>query len=176
MTIAEITADPMIASVSVTLPNGLELEVRPLIISDQEAFGEFLSGLSSATNQLYQPHPLTKEAARDMCENLDYTSQLPFVTVTNEGKIVAYFLFDFRPSTPEINRYKQYGMDIDSTKDCRFAPVVADAYQGQGLGKVIFQSILPILRRLPLRSLILSGGTQEGNKQAINFYEKTALG
>lgn len=172
MTIQDITASPLLASSTVTLADGLALVMRPLLKSDREKFGEFLSSLSLATNRLYQPHPLTSEAAQTICENLDYTAQLPYVAVTPNGTITAYFLFDFQHSEPEFARYKGYGVTIDSTQDCRFAPVVADAYQGKGLGAAVFKALLPILRELSLRSLILSGGTQEGNERAIAFYKK----
>lgn len=172
MTILDIITNPSIASAKSTLPNGSEFTIRPLIMSDEEKFGEFLSSLSPATNQLYQPHPLNKEAARYICKNLDYTTQLPFVVESSTGSIIAYFLFDFRYSEPEAIRYKKYGIALNPVKDCRFAPVVADAYQGQGIGKSAFKELLPILRQLSFRSLILSGGTQERNKRAITFYEK----
>ena len=172
MTINEVAANPMTVSIAVTLPDGPELVVRPLIKNDDERLGNFLSGLSQTTNSLYQPHPLTREAAKDLCKNLDYTKQLPFIAVTTAGEIVAYFLFDFRYAEHEISRYRKYGIEVDPAKDCRFAPVVADKYQGHGVGKSVFRELLPILNHLPLRSLILSGGTQEGNKQAIAFYKK----
>jgi len=172
MTISDIAANPLIASTTATLANGLELAVRPLLKSDKVRFGEFLSSLSPATNLLYQPHPLNIQAAHTICENLDYTAQLPFIAVTRAGYIVSYFLFDFTYSQHESVRYQTYGITLDPSLDCRFAPVVADKYQGQGVGKTVFKGLLPILKKLPLRSLILSGGTQEGNRQAINFYEK----
>lgn len=175
MTIADITTDPLLASTAISLSNGLELTVRPLLKNDQDMFGAFLSGLSPATNSLYQPHPLTVDAAREICQNLNYANQLPFVAVTNKGEIAAYFLFSFEYSELEAIRYKGYGIAIDFSKDCRFAPVVADAYQGKGLGGSVFKALLPIIRQLPLHSLLLSGGTWERNKRAIAFYEKNGF-
>lgn len=143
---------------------------RPLLASDYNALGAFLESLSLETTKRFQPHPLTKEYANGICQQLDYHKSLRLVAVVNK-QIVGYFLLDFYFGEEET-RYRRYDITLSQEFDCKIAPVVADGYQNSGLGSFMMEQTLHIARTLQRRYVTLSGGTQATNHRAIHFYEK----
>ncbi|MCC7361049.1 MAG: GNAT family N-acetyltransferase [Anaerolineales bacterium] len=52
------------------------------------------------------------------------------------------------------------------------APSVADAYQGQGLGRLLMERTIELARRLGRRRMLLLGGAQADNARAIALYRR----
>ena len=69
-------------------------------------------------------------------------------------------------------RLEAYGLSLNQHKDCTFAPSVADAWQGLGLGGKLFDFIQTELQVRGIKRVILWGGVQASNAAALRFYEK----
>lgn len=179
LTLADVAADPACLSRHVQLRSGDDAELRLLLPGDGEAFGRFLAGLSEATRTLYAPHPLTLEHGHHLCAELDYAgmaAQTDLVTLRFiglvEGGAATYFILVLGVREGELNRYGGYGITLDPATTCTFAPVVADAYQGKGVGSALVPGVFDAARRLGFRRCVLMGGTRAFNRRAIRYYEK----
>jgi GNAT superfamily N-acetyltransferase len=63
-------------------------------------------------------------------------------------------------------------MPLDDATDATIAPVVADAHQNSGFGSLVMLHLMPWLRRLGKRRMVLLGGVRQHNARAIRFYQK----
>jgi diamine N-acetyltransferase len=167
----ELVNNPLSIQKTLILPSGEHITFRPLLSSDSEIFGKFLEWLSEDTNKRFQPHPLTMQSARDICGKLDYQQSLPLIALNDHNEITAYFILEF--AFPDnVKRYQTYGILISKEDDCRLAPVVADEYQNTGVGSIVMKQTLIVAALLDIHHIVLHGGTQATNTQAIHFYEK----
>lgn len=151
--------------------------LRALRSDDHVGFGEFLESLSWDTRKRYNPHPLTRAYAREICSALTETApvELRLVLADENARIVAYTLVQFVIPQDEKDRYLDSGIVLDDSKDCRIAPVVADDLQGKGLGTALLKGALAILRSRGRRNVVLFGGTQVSNLRAVRAYEKAGF-
>jgi GNAT superfamily N-acetyltransferase len=78
------------------------------------------------------------------------------------------------PHLADIARYQEAGIHLVVT-DRRFGPILADDYQGKGVGTQIFPLIADVARRFGRKRIILFGGVLAGNPRAIRYYEKHGL-
>ena len=151
---------------------GERFEFRQLLESDGEILGDFFVGLSEETRSKFGPHPLTKNYAMErLCKRPDSEDVSRFVVASIE-KIVGYFIVDFNEYPHERERYESYGIELDFNIDPVFAPCIADNYQSQGIASQAMIAMLGILQDKGVRSLVLMGGTQAPNIQAVDFYKK----
>ncbi|MEI6088454.1 MAG: GNAT family N-acetyltransferase, partial [Bacteroidota bacterium] len=67
---------------------------------------------------------------------------------------------------------ESYGLNLDSNSDCTFAPSVDDRWQKLGIGKKMFEFILSDLKTRKIKRVILWGGVQATNENAIHYYLK----
>ena len=58
------------------------------------------------------------------------------------------------------------------TEVARFVATVTDGYQAAGVGSAVMGHLVPWLRGLGRRRLVLLGGVQQRNGRAIAFYRK----
>jgi GNAT superfamily N-acetyltransferase len=144
--------------------------LRRLAACDAPALFEFFESLGPASKRRFQPHPLTSEAARDLCVSSP-SSTLRWV-VAEHGVIVAYFILDAQVSPHEVGRYRDHGIELEAGKDFMFAPAVTDRLQNEGMASEAMPHLLALARAAGARSLVLMGGTQATNPRAIAFYEK----
>jgi ribosomal protein S18 acetylase RimI-like enzyme len=56
-----------------------------------------------------------------------------------------------------------------------YAPSVADAWQGKGLGKLLLQQTMKLAKSAGMQALVLWGGVQCDNEQAIHYYRKNGF-
>ncbi len=147
---------------------------RLLHSGDGELLGRYFESLSDETRRRYGPHPLTAEEAQNLCDNLNYHDTLRFVAFKpgTAPEIIAYFILQLGITEHEMARYASYGIELDTSLDCTFAPSVSDAYQDRGLGSLLMRPMIDSARRLGKRAIVLMGGTQATNERAIHFYEK----
>ena len=144
--------------------------LRLLAAHDTPALFDFFESLSPASKRRFQPHPLTLDAARDLCEAAS-SSTLRLV-VSAHSRIVAYFILEPQVSRHEVDRYRAHGIELEAGKDWMFAPAVTDALQNEGIASEAMPHLLALARAAGARSLVLMGGTQATNARAIAFYEK----
>jgi len=139
--------------------------------SDLAGLVDYLAHLSPTTRQRFGPHPFDEAAIlRFYSDPFDVWGFLAKSAET--GAIVAYapvkrgYLEHDRP------RLEAYGLSLSQHMDCTFAPSVADDWQGQGLGGQLFNFIQTELQARGIRRVILWGGVQTSNADALRFYGK----
>ena len=143
-----------------TLDNGLSVTFRPIECTDHAEFKEFFKALSPASVHfrfLEIIKDFSKEAIARYCD-LDYNQEMAIVALPKgESKIIA------------VARL------ILSLKDRRgeFALVIADAWQGLGLGKELLAYLIKIARDYQLEEL--NGVLSSDNYRMIGLAEKFGL-
>jgi acetyltransferase len=140
-----------------TLANGLRVTLRPIESTDHAEFKEFFKALSPASVHfrfLEIIKDFSNETVKRYCD-LDYNQEMAIVAQPkDENKIIA------------VARL------ILSLKDRRgeFSLVIADAYQGFGLGKELLAYLIKIARDYQLEELY--GVLSNDNNRMIGLAEK----
>ena|SRR5665647_895402 len=143
-----------------TLDNGSSVTFRPIECTDHVEFKEFFKALSPASVHfrfLEIIKELPNETVAKYCD-LDYNQEMAIVALPKDGgKIIA------------VARL------ILSLKDRRgeFALVIADAWQGFGLGTELFAYLIKIARDYQLEELY--GVLSSDNCRMIGLAEKFGL-
>ncbi len=171
LTIAELVRNPGCVSRKIACAGGRELIFRLFTREDAEPLGRYFEGLSDATRRRYGPHAFTMDEAKRLCAELDYGKTMRFLAEVN-GEIVAYFIVLVGFREPDEKHYSGYGLNLDGRRVCTLAPSVADAWQNSGLGSAMMGELIPLMRRLGFRWMVLFGGTLAVNERAIHFYRK----
>lgn len=143
--------------------------------TDTNLLFQYLQNLSSDTKKRFGPHPFDKQSIRDFFR--PDTSNRGYIALDSQNQIiVAYSIIKIGVLAHDLPRLQSYGIRPDEKTDATFAPSVADAWQGQGLGKKMLQFVLDDLRDdTEVKRLILWGGVQADNKQAVRFYENNGF-
>ena len=161
---------------SLNLRSGADATLRLLSADDAELLGAYFERLSPRTRDFYGPHPFDQETADRLCrETRTDTEVVRFVvTVTDAdgARIIAYFIVGFRMQESDMKRYAARGTPLDDRTDANLAPSVSDGYQATGVGSAVMGHLVPWLRGLGRRRLVLLGGVQQRNERAIAFYRK----
>lgn len=147
------------------------LVFRELNMGDEIMLGCFFESLSEDTRSKYGPHPLTKEHASVLCGTIGNDNVTRFI-ILDASEIIGYFILDFNFFEHEAERYRKYGIELDSKIDPVFAPCIADSCQNQGIASGAMNILLDYAKAKNLRSIVLMGGTQEPNTLARCFYKK----
>ncbi|MDP7398896.1 MAG: hypothetical protein QF541_18655, partial [Lentisphaeria bacterium] len=132
-----ILENPGCISRDVTMACGTGVVLRALGHNDAAVLGRFFEGLSAATRRVFRPHPFTGEHALSLCTTIADDEYLRLVGAGQGGEVVAYLMFLPGIDDHGGKRYAMHGMPLDGATDCAIAPCVADAYQGQGLGRLL---------------------------------------
>ena len=164
---------------TLALRSGAGAALRFLSDDDADLLGAYFATLSPRTRDFYGPHPFDQETADRVClETRTDTEAVRLVVTVSDGdgaRIIAYFIVGFRMQDSDRKRYAARGMPLDDRSDAYLAPSVADAYQDTGVGSAVMGHLVPWLRGLGRRRLMLLGGVQQGNERAIAFYRKWGL-
>lgn len=161
-----------------TLSSGESVHFRPLAKTDGVLLADYLQGLSPETQAKYHPHDFTAEVAHQLVAQVGDDLSLRLVGVSGAGdipRIIAYFIVHRAISEADQKRYAGYGVALQPDTDCQFAPSVADAYQGTGLGSRLMPLCQEIVRGQGFRRMLLWGGVYISNRQAIRFYAKNGF-
>ncbi len=145
----------------VTLPAGVHLHVRPIRPEDAEIERAFVAGLSEATRYFrffYQLNELTPSMLARFTQ-VDYDREMALVAVDETG------------GTPSIVGVARYIMSPDR-ESAEFAVVVADAWQGRGVARVLMSRLVACATARGLRRL--EGLVLRSNRNMLKFTE--ALG
>lgn len=139
--------------------------------SDLPLLLDYLQQLSPATRKRFGPHPFDEAAIlRFYADPFDVWGFLAKSAET--GAIVAYAPVKRGYLEHDRLRLEAYGLSLNQHTDCTFAPSVADAWQGLGLGGQLFDFIQTELQVCGIQRMILWGGVQASNVPALRFYEK----
>ena len=143
-----------------TLKNGVSVVFRPIECSDKPKFQDFFKSLSAASVH-FRFLGIIKELPNETLEkycNLDYSQEMAIVAETeNEGKIVA-----------------EVRLVLDSDRrQGEFALVVADAWQGLGLGIELLNYIIKVARDYGLSEIHCF--VSSDNERMILLAEKVGL-
>ena len=154
--------------------NNKQVILRKLNSKDFDNLFDYLQKLSRDTKRRFGPHPFDKQSIIDFYENAEI--HLGYIAISFDTKeIVAYSIIKMDYLHHDSFRLQTYGMTLDSQIDCTFAPSVADEWQGCGIGNALFHFILSDLKCQQFKRIILWGGVQTDNSNAINFYKKNGF-
>lgn len=164
-------------SISITNNQGQQFYIRLLKQTDAAQLGHFFERLSKQTCQRYAPHPMTPSFAQSLCETPSLLASRLIIYPANNQQIVGYFILDsFLPNQypDDAKRYQSYAMPLTSNSRI-FAPCMADAFQSQGLASAAMAFIKQYAATQAADKIVLMGGTQATNAQAVRFYQKNGF-
>lgn len=152
--------------------SGENITFRPLLHSDLDRLTSFLENLSTDTRRLSTFDSYDKVTARELCDAISKYDKLRFVLESQNKEVIG--LIEFTLDIPQnvSDKYTTYGLTLDTEYTCRFGPTLADKYQDQGLGSLIFPYVVKIAKLLGRKHIILYGGVFADNTRAIKYYEK----
>jgi len=155
----------------IQLRDGRTATVRPLEAGDSESLTAFFLSLSDRTKSRYGPHTFDSETAEKLCATIDKSKTISFVAAldTDPSQFIGYMILSREIWGGDRERYSFLG-SLDDTA-C-FAPVIADAFQNQGLGSQMGRHVLACAHKLGFRRVILMGGVMAENEIARRVYTK----
>ncbi|WP_051744283.1 GNAT family N-acetyltransferase [Streptomyces yerevanensis] len=176
LTLTEIAEDPLVLECRLDLCDGTEVVFRPLTHTDAERLAGFLEGLSPESRRLSTFAGYDLAAARELCDAIARYDKLRLVLEeVPSGRIVGLLELSLALTPADIARYKEAGIRLAETTDCRFGPTLADDYQGRGVGTLVLPLIADVAQRLGRTRIILWGGVLANNPRAIRYYEKNGF-
>lgn len=159
-----------------TLRNGEKVTFRPLRSEDAQRLGAYFTALSADTTNRFAPHAFTVETAQELADQVGQGDTVRMIAVRAESEeVMAYYLLEFATPEDDHKRYSDYGIQLDSAIDCRFAPSVLDSYQHSGLGMALMNCCQQIVQQLGCQRMILMGGVYVWNEKAVPYYIKAGF-
>lgn len=144
---------------TVTLSNGTQILIRPIRPEDSAMEQAFVQGLSPAS-RYFRFLDTIKSLSAPMLKHfteIDYDRHMAIIAVRDR---------DGEPEEIGVTRY----VVTEPADTCEFAIVVADAWQGLGLGRILLQTLIEIARRRGLRSMF--GDVLGSNRRMLDFVAK----
>lgn len=158
----------------IQLKNNRQVLLRKLTPDDFDKLSDYFHQLSPETLKRYGPHKCDKESLTELYQNSgSYTGYIAEDTETSE--IIAYSVIKSGYLEHDSSRLQSYGLNLNDITDCTFAPSVADQWQSLGVGNSLFQFILADLKENGRKRMILWGGVQSDNLNALNYYLKNGF-
>lgn len=149
------------------------LQMRLLKFDDSERLLKYFDGLSELTKSRFAPHGFESQSIENICEDIGKDTCFRFVALeVDPEQIVGYFIAQNAISENDRNRFLQNKITLNSEECCSIAPSIADNYHGLGVAKALFEFMCGHLKEQQKQHLILLGGVQKENRQAISFYQK----
>lgn len=148
----------------VTLKDGTQIVIRPIHpddADDLQATFQRLSMESIYLRFLSFKKVLSDEEAQFLA-TVDYTSRMAFVAICKEND---------RDIVVGVSRYAM--LDADHPEIAESAVVVADEYQGRGLGKLLLWRLVNYARAKGIR--YLRGNLQIGNNRMLELVKRSGL-
>lgn len=150
--------------------NQKEVLLRKLGWDEYGPLYDYLHQLSPDLKKRFGPHFFDLQSIIDFYKS---PTHLGFVAedVAN-SKIIGYAILKTGYLKHDQERLESYGLSLSKTTDCTFAPSVADNWQALGVGYNLFRFIVTELKKMNIERIILWGGVQADNEQAIEFYKR----
>jgi len=154
--------------------NNKHVSLRKIDSNDIDKLCDYLQHLSLETKKRFEPHPFDKQSIIGFYKYSD--THIGYIALDIEtSEIVAYFIIKIGYLEHDSIRLQSYGISLHKTYDCTFAPSVADLWQSNGIGNLLFRYILSDLKMMNIKRIILWGGVQVDNANAVNFYLKNGF-
>jgi len=154
--------------------NNKQVLFKTLAIADHTALVSYLQKLSPLTKKRFEPHPFDKAAVSHFYQtnlfNHGYIAE-----DTSDGSIVAYAIIRFGYLEHDGDRLRSSGFVPDHFTDVTYAPSVTDHWQGLGIGYHLLQFIEEELKTMERQRIILWGGVQQENENAVRYYLKNGF-
>lgn len=148
-------------------------ELQHFSLYHTNALSTYLHQLSSSTKQRFAPHGFDEEDILQLYQQP--STVLGFIAIDTQTKnIIAYTVIDLNIPVYEAVRLYTYGIEV-TNHDALFAPSVADAWHGLGIGTIMLKYIKEALKNFGIKRLFLWGGVQSSNEQAIAYYKKQSF-
>ncbi|WP_440906214.1 GNAT family N-acetyltransferase [Catenovulum sp. SX2] len=150
---------------------------RQLHQQDTVELAHFFAGLSDATRSRYAPHPMTAAYAHTLCSDEKLISTRYVICTAKHNKIIGYLILDnySAESYPEdAARYQNYQLTLSANSKV-FAPCITDDYQSKNIASAVMPALIQQAQLLGTDQIILMGGTQKTNVQAVRFYQKAGF-
>jgi ribosomal protein S18 acetylase RimI-like enzyme len=145
---------------------------RRLIPADTPQLVRYLDGLGPETRSRFGPHAFDPDTVSALLADPSFRAYGAWL---RDRHLVGYALVRFGVLPHDAQRLSTWGLHLNESSDATFAPSVADAWQGKGVGGKLFQFLLADLKATPVRRLILWGGVQESNTAAVALYRKSGF-
>jgi len=154
----------------VQIKSNKQIELRRVGEDDAVLITEYLSQLSAETRSRFGPHPYDIDSVTAFYKKMVH---LGFMAIDiDSNTIIGYAVIKMGYLEHDFNRLENYGISLDHHTDCTFAPSVADNWQNQGVGNALFDFMLDHLLFIGFSRIILWGGVQASNENAIQYYKK----
>lgn len=154
----------------VEVKNNKKVLLRKLSSSDFDKLFIYLENLSVETKKLFGPHSFDKHQINEFYKD---SSHLGYIAEDFEtADFVAYSIIKIGYLEHDRIRLESYGLELNNKTDCTFAPSVADQWQSFGIGNALLQFILPDLKNMQIKRIILWGGVQISNDKAVSYYKR----
>lgn len=140
--------------IRVTLKNGTEAAIRPLLPEDAEALAEFYAGVPMEDIRFYCPHPLDRAHALSNAANALSPLEVVLVLETPPGRIAGYAWY----------RWKEPGAARSTFGIC-----VGRSAQGTGAGRALMARLLEMAAEVGPRVMCLT--VQKANARAVALYQ-----
>lgn len=154
--------------------NNKPASLRKLTPGDFSALSIYLQQLSAQTKKRFGPHPFDERSVVEFYNSSEnyfgYVAQ-----DMEENRIIAYSALKTGYLEHDRQRLESYGLQLSHTTDCTFAPSVADNRQGMGIGNGLLRFIIADLKIRGINRIILWGGVQTDNEQAVNYYVRNGF-
>jgi len=148
----------------VTLKDGTQILIRPIRADDAEDLKEAFQRLSMESiylRFLSVKKELTDEEARTL-STVDYSARMAFVAICKEND---------RDIVVGVSRYAL--LDASNPEMAESAVVVADEYQGRGIGKILLRRLVSYARTKGID--YLRGNMQIGNNRMLELVKRSGL-
>ena len=150
-------ADPPVTE-SILLHDGSTVDLMPIEPSDEQRLARFHHGLSRDTirRRFFYVHPELTDAELHRFTHVDHVSREAIVAVA-DGEIIAVARFD----------------RIEGSTAAEVAFVVADSWQGRGLGTALLSRLAARARHLGVTRLVAE--TLADNRQMLAVFHHAGL-
>lgn len=148
--------------------------IRRFSLEDAAHLSAYLLGLSAATQQRFAPHGYAVNAIQQFYQQDTKLGALIAID-TKQERIIGYAASRQGLFKYDLERYAAYNNLPDAALCMNYAPSVADDWQGKGLGKLLLQETIALARLANMQALVLWGGVQSNNEQAIAYYRKNGF-
>jgi GNAT superfamily N-acetyltransferase len=153
----------------ITLKGSCPASVRELESADYHQLSTYLQRLSEQSTSRFGPHGFDYQSIAGFYGSCDeYKGYI--IEINETQTIIAYAIVKIGYLHHDKSRLNSYGIIPDEHTDCAFAPSVADEWQGCGVGSVLFGFVKNRLLELGVQRIILWGGVQCSNVDAVRFY------
>ncbi|MEU3556406.1 GNAT family N-acetyltransferase [Streptomyces fragilis] len=176
LTLTGIAADPLCLTCRLRARDGAELVLRPLVHADAAGLAGFLAAMSAASRRFSTFDGYGLATAREVCDAIARYDKLRLVLEdVASGRIVGLLEHSLDLTPTDVARYRDAGVRLTATTDCRFGITPADDHQDRGLGTLVLPLVEEVARRLGRTRIILWGGVRADNPRAVRYYEKNGF-